>query len=298
MRFVTFSDERGQRVGILLGELGEEEASIVDLSHGAFAAALGGSKPDMLDMVQSGLGAISARLSETTIPQSATVAAERVRIHAPLLNPPAIIGVAHNFRCALAERGIDPPRQPVVFDKRASTIIGPGDAIKLPVGIGGVTYEAELAVIIGTGGRDIHVVDALDHVAGYAAFNDVSASEMIKADASFDRGKNIPTFAPFGPYIATVDEIADPQRLAVRLHVDGVCLQDSSTEQMLFSIAELIAYLSKDTTLQPGTVIATGTPAGVAPVRQPHTWLRAGTTVSMSVQGLGLLTNPVEEATQ
>lgn len=296
MRFVTFSNKQGRRAGVLVGEFGDPDSYVLDLRHPSFAGALGEVPPDMLSMLKFGLNGIASRIADAGLPEDAKLAVDQLRIHAPLLDPPMIIGVAHNFHCALAERGIDAPESPVVFDKHPSTIIGPGEPIILPRDIGGVTYEAELAVVIGRPGRNIAASDALAHVAGYAAFNDVSASEIIKADGNFKRGKNLPTFAPFGPFIATADEIADPQQLKVRLDVDGECLQESSTARMVFSVAELIARLSANTALEAGTVIATGTPAGVAPVRRPHTWLQPGTTVKLSVEGLGLLENPVEEA--
>lgn len=295
MRFVTFSNGQGRRAGVLIGDIGDADARILDLAHSSFSEALGDALPDMLSLVKSGLNDIASRIADAARCEDAELAIDQVRIHAPLLDPPMIIGVAHNFHCALAERGIDAPQSPVVFDKHPSTIIGPGEPIVLPKDIGGVTYEAELAVVIGRPGRNIPANDALAHVAGYAAFNDVSASELIKADANFERGKNLPTFAPFGPFIVTADEIADPQQLKLRLDVDGECLQDSTTGRMVFSVAELIARLSANKALAAGTVIATGTPAGVAPVRQPHTWLKPGTTVRMSVEGLGVLANPVEE---
>jgi 2,4-didehydro-3-deoxy-L-rhamnonate hydrolase len=298
MRFVTFSDPRGRRAGVLTGDIGDDDTRVLDLAHARFADVLRGTPADMLSMVRSGLGDIASRIATAGVSDDARLTLGSVRIHAPLLNPPTIIGVAHNYQCALEERGIDAPETPVVFEKKPFTVIGPDEAIVLPPDIGGVTYEAELAVIIGKEGRDIPASQALDHVAGYAALNDISASELIKADGNFERGKNFPTFAPFGPFITTVDEIADPQRLKVRLDVDGVCLQESSTERMVFSVAELIARHSADTMLEVGTVIATGTPAGVAPVRQPHTWLKPGAVVRMSVEGLGLLANPVVEATR
>jgi 2-keto-4-pentenoate hydratase/2-oxohepta-3-ene-1,7-dioic acid hydratase in catechol pathway len=174
-------------------------------------------------------------------------------------------------------------------------VIGPEQPIVLPQGIGGVTYEAELAVIIGRKASRIDKEHALDHVAAYGVFNDVSASELIRSDGHFNRGKNIPTFGPFGPFIASSDEMPDPHALRVGLNVDGKILQNGSTRDMLFDIAALISYLSQRGTLEPGDVIATGTPAGVAPVQRPPTWLQPGTTVSTWVEGLGNLVNPVIE---
>jgi 2-keto-4-pentenoate hydratase/2-oxohepta-3-ene-1,7-dioic acid hydratase in catechol pathway len=185
--------------------------------------------------------------------------------------------------------------EPVLFMKEASSLVGPGEPIVLPADVGGVTYEAELAAVIGTRADRVTREQALAHVAGYVAFNDVSASELIKREGRFDRGKNLPSFGPIGPFLATADEIPDPQNVPIRLDVDGTVLQDGSTATMLFSLAELIAFLSAREPLEPGDVIATGTPAGVAAVRKPPAWLRPGQTVTIRVGGLGTLTNPVVE---
>ena len=295
MRFVTFQEGGTTRAGVL--DAAGEEATVVDLAHPAFAGAMPGTAPDVLALVQAGLAGVAAAIAAVEVPEAARLPLAAVRLLAPIERPPLIIGAAHNFRDAIAERGMEPPAAPVVFIKAPETVVGTGEPIVLPAGIGGVTYEAELAAVIGRAGRDIAAADALDHVAGYAAFNDISASELIKQEGNFLRGKNFPTFAPFGPYLATADEIADPQDVAISLSVDGTALQDGTTATMLFSVAELIAALSREYDLVPGTVIATGTPGGVAPVRKPPTWLRPGTTVTMSVAGLGTLANPVVEGT-
>jgi 2,4-didehydro-3-deoxy-L-rhamnonate hydrolase len=174
-------------------------------------------------------------------------------------------------------------------------VIGPDEAIVLPAGIGGVTYEAELAAVIGRRSSGVSESDALEYVAAYGIFNDVSASDMIKRDGHFDRGKNLPTFGPFGPYLLSADEIENPQALKVGLSVDGKVLQDGSTRDMRFGVAALISYLSRRQPLEPGDIIATGTPAGVAAMHKPPAWLKAGSSVRVSVESLGYLTNPVVE---
>lgn len=296
MRFVTFSDGGAPRAGVFEGEWAHSEASVIDLSHPAFSVALEGQSPDILAFVQTGISDVATRLAKIATPDDARLQARTLRFHAPISAPPCIYGIAFNFHCALAERKVAIPSAPVVFMKDPETVIGPDDPIVLPKGIGGVTYEAELAVVIGTGGHRIARQDALDHVAGYVAFNDISASEMIKADGNFVRGKNQPTFGPLGPMLVTREEIADPQDLAISLSVDGVMLQSSSTSEMVFTVRDLISILSRDKELLPGTIIATGTPAGVAPVRNPHTWLQPGMQMEMFVSGLGSLRNPVVEA--
>ena len=310
MRFVTFSGpgsnsggsdsgasngggSAAPRAGILRGDGAGAGDRVIDLAHPAFAAALGGAAPDVLSMVQAGLGDITTRLMAVTVPEEALLRLSDVTLHAPLTRPGRIFGVAHNYRAALAERGMPLPDAPVLFDKRADTIVGPGAAVMLAPDVGGCTYEAELAVVIGRPARGVAEADALGHVAGYAAFNDVSASQVIRADGNFDRGKNFPTFGPFGPFLATADEIADPQDLAVRFEMDGRVLQEGTTADMVFSVAALISILSHQTALMPGDVIASGTPAGVAPLQTPPTWLAPGATMTVTVKGLGTLTNPV-----
>jgi 2-keto-4-pentenoate hydratase/2-oxohepta-3-ene-1,7-dioic acid hydratase in catechol pathway len=258
-------------------------------------AALGGIEPQVASLVAAGLDRMAASIEQHGLREKARLRLGDLSLLAPIPRPRRIIGIAHNYRDAIRERGIEPPSAPVVFIKNPNTVVGPNAPVALPAGIGGVTYEAELAVVIGTWGRNISVDRALSHVVAAAAFNDVSASELIKKDGNFDRGKNFPTFGPLGPYLATVDEVGDLQQLAVRFEMDGVTLQDSNTAQMLFSVAELIAFLSRDEALEVGDIIATGTPAGVAPVRRPPTWLRPGGSMSVSVQALGTLTNPIVE---
>ena len=221
-----------------------------------------------------------------------------MRLLAPLVEPKRIIAAAHNYRDALAERGLPPPDAPNLFLKSPASVIGPGAPVHLPRGIGGVTWEAELAVVIGRPVPEISAIEAPGYVAGYFVFNDVSASEIIRADGNFERGKNFPTFAPCGPWFVTADEIPDPQNLRLRFTLNRETMQDSTTAQMLFGVAELISRLSKTHGLGCGDVIATGTPAGVGAVRKPPRWIKGGDIMVAEVAGLGQLVNPViEEST-
>ncbi|MGP1679543.1 MAG: fumarylacetoacetate hydrolase family protein [Burkholderiales bacterium] len=270
---------------------------------------------------------IAAAIARHGLREEARFARGDVSLMAPISHPRRIIGIAHNYLDAIRERGIETPVEPVVFIKNPDTVIGPDAPVVLPEGIGGVTYEAELAVVIGKAGRDIGVADALSYVVAGGVFNDISASELIRRDGSFVRGKNLPTFGPFGPFIATVDEIGNLQQLAVQFEMNGSLLQDSNTAEMLFGVAELVAILSRKYRLEVGDVIATGTPAGVAPARTPRrydrgcavprlpfrarssmtpstttanapartppTWIHPGALMCASVEGLGRLCNPV-----
>lgn len=291
MRLVTFEHGGSIRAGLLA-----DETHLVDLGHPSIAARLAGARPDLASLVVLGLDRMIEVLSSVEMGRAeALLALEAVRILAPLPQPRRIFGIAFNYRDALAERGLPLPDKPRVFLKNSSTVIAHGETIVLPSDAGGITYEAELAATIGSQAENVTAREALAKVAGYAVFNDVSASEVIKRDGNFDRGKNFPTFGPFGPWFVTADEVPDPQALGIGFRQDDIVLQHSSTAEMLFGVAELISILSREYRLMPGDVIATGTPAGVAAMRDPPSWLRAGTTATAWVEGLGTLSNPVSD---
>jgi 2,4-didehydro-3-deoxy-L-rhamnonate hydrolase len=295
MKFVSFSTKNVVRAGVLLGDGGGADDQVVDLAHPSMRAALRDTQPQMLALIDAGLAGAVARIGAHGLAEEARLPLHAVTLLAPLPKPRRIFGIAHNYRDALAERGMAPPNKPVLFMKAQHTIIGSGQPIVLPNGIGGVTYEAELAVVIGSRAEKVSKGSALDHVVAYGAFNDISASELIKADGHFNRGKNFPSFGPFGPYLASRDEVKDPHALTVSLKLDGRTLQSGSTRTMLFDIADLIAYLSTLQVLEPGDIIATGTPAGVAAMHKPPAWLTPGSTVAVEVEGLGRLHNPIIE---
>ena len=293
-RFVTSQPAGPTRAGVHPGAGAGAHDRICDLAHPAMRAAMAGVEPRLEAMIDAGLARVAGSIAEAGLAEAAMLPRAAVVLLAPM-RPRRIFGIAHNYHCALAERGVPAPADPVLFMKDGATVIGPGEAIVLPPGVGGCTYEVELAAVIGSMATDVPVADALSHVVAYGIFNDISASEIIRRDGSFERGKNLPTFGPFGPFLATVDEVADPQRLDLELLVDDAVRQRSSTAQMLFGVAELVSRISRSTTLRPGDVIATGTPAGVAPVQKPPTWLRPGDRLRATVMGLGCLENPVVE---
>jgi 2-keto-4-pentenoate hydratase/2-oxohepta-3-ene-1,7-dioic acid hydratase in catechol pathway len=207
--------------------------------------------------------------------------------------PGKIVCVGLNYRDHAAEGGQDLPKAPLLFAKWPNTLIGHGDPVVLPPESTQVDYEAELGVVIGTKAKRVSERDALDHVEGYICVNDVSARDLQFADGQWTRGKSPDTFCPVGPRLVPRDEIADPQALAIRCIVNGEALQDSSTAQMIFSVAEIIAYTSQIITLEPGDLIATGTPAGVGVFRDPKVLLQDGDEVAVEIEGLGTLTNPI-----
>ncbi len=228
-------------------------------------------------------------------PGEDTVSLEEARIHAPVARPQKVIGIGLNYEDHAAETGADIPEKPIVFAKYPNTVIGHGEAIRIPPITEQVDYEAELAVIIGRTARNVPESEALDHVFGYTNANDVSARDIqLGEGGQWTRGKTIDTFCPLGPYIVTRDEVEDPQNLSVRCILNGDVVQDGHTSKMIFSVAELVAFLSTGMTLVPGDVIITGTPPGVGMARDPQLWLKDGDEVSIEIEGLGTLTNPVE----
>jgi len=212
---------------------------------------------------------------------------------APIARPGKIICVGRNYAEHARERGAEVPTQPIFFLKSNNTICGPGDAIVLPLDSNQVDYEAELAVVIGKGGRNIPEEKAYEHVAGYMCMNDVSARDMQSADKQWFRGKSCDTFAPTGPWIVTKDEVPDPHRLRISLTLNGQTMQDSNTGNMVFTIPHLISYLSRTLTWEPGDILSTGTPEGIGASRIPPVFLKPGDTVSVTVESVGTLTNPV-----
>lgn len=225
------------------------------------------------------------------------ISKDAVRIFAPVARPQKILGIGLNYRDHAAETGMAVPRQPVVFAKYPSSVIGPGEPIRLPSFSDQVDYEAELGVVIGKPARDVSVAAAANHVFGYLNLNDVSARDLQFGEGGqWTIAKSLDTFTPMGPYLVTADEIADPQSLGISCRINGELLQDSSTDQMVFNVSELVSYLSRAMTLTTGDVIATGTPPGVGMSRNPPRFLRAGDEVTVAVQGLGELSNPVVAA--
>jgi 2-keto-4-pentenoate hydratase/2-oxohepta-3-ene-1,7-dioic acid hydratase in catechol pathway len=208
--------------------------------------------------------------------------------------PSKIVGIGLNYRDHAAESNMEVPTHPLVFAKWPNTLIGDGDPIRLPAGAGSVDYEAELGAVIGTSVRGpIAVERALDVVAGYTCVNDVSERDTQLGDGQWTRGKSFDTFCPVGPVVVPAAEIADPQSLRIRCLVDEEVMQDATTGDMLFSVAEIIAFLSGSIALEPGDLIATGTPPGVGLGRTPPRYLRAGEVVKVDIEGIGTLTNPV-----
>jgi 2-keto-4-pentenoate hydratase/2-oxohepta-3-ene-1,7-dioic acid hydratase in catechol pathway len=229
--------------------------------------------------------------------QSAFTALSSVKLRAPVPRPGKIVAVGLNYRDHSIEAGAkELPKTPIIFAKFPTSISGPGDSIVLPHGDSQVDYEAELAVVIGKKTKAISAAEALQNVAGYMPLNDVSARTWQFADKQWVRGKSCDTFCPTGPYLTTRDEISDPQSLSISARVNGTTLQDSNTSRMIFGVAALIEFISASITLEPGDIIATGTPEGVGVFRTPPIFLKPGDIVEIEIEKLGLLRNPVVAA--
>ena len=224
-----------------------------------------------------------------------TLSLDAVRIRAPLLRPSKITCVGLNYRDHAAEQNKPVPDRPMLFAKAANTVIGPEEPILLPSDTSTqVDYEAELAVVIGKEGYRIPKEAAPEHVFGYTIMNDVTARDLQSGDKQWYRGKSFDTFAPMGPCIVTPDEI-DPANLEISLTVNGEERQKSSTSQLVFDVPALIAFVSNVFPLERGDVISTGTPGGVGVYRKPPVFLKKGDRVEIMIQGIGTLSNPVEE---
>jgi 2-keto-4-pentenoate hydratase/2-oxohepta-3-ene-1,7-dioic acid hydratase in catechol pathway len=226
-------------------------------------------------------------------PAAAVIAIDAVRLRAPVPRPGKLVCVGLNYRDHAAESKVPVPEHPVLFSKFTTSVIASGDPIVLPVSSEKVDYEAELAVVVGRRAKRASRDEAARAILGYTIVNDVSARDFQFGDGQWQRGKSCDTFAPMGPWIATSDEVADPQRLGIRLRVNGQTLQSSNTDQMVFGAVDLVAYISETITLEPGDVIATGTPSGVGFARQPPIFLKSGDVVEVEIDGLGVLKNPV-----
>lgn len=214
------------------------------------------------------------------------------------LTPSNIFCIGLNYREHAVESGQPFPERPLIFMKPTTCAIGPGDPIRIPACCdpqGEVDYECELAVVIGRAARNVPVEQALGYVLGYTAANDVSARkwQLQLGGGQWIRGKSFDTFCPLGPVLVTADEIPNPNALRIRTLLNGQSMQDHTTADMIFNVAELISRLSRDTTLIPGTVILTGTPQGVGGARKPPVWMKPGDEVTVDLERVGQLTNPV-----
>ena len=285
MRLISCRTESGETLGV------ERDG------HWLAAAALSERGPrTVAELLAGGTDAIAvlgaaAAGAEARIAAEGTPTAE-TELLAPVPRPGKVVAIGRNYREHVEEENAEAPPAPLVFAKFPSAVIGPGGEIRWdPALTQQVDWEAELGVVIGTVARNVSVDEALDHVLGYTCLDDVSAREIQFGDGQWVRGKSLDTFCPIGPAIVTADEIPDPQRLAISCTVDGEVVQSSNTAMMYFGVAEIISYCSRSFTLEPGDVIATGTPGGVGVFRKPPRFLGDGSVVTVEIEGIGRLTN-------
>ncbi|MCB1332642.1 MAG: fumarylacetoacetate hydrolase family protein [Roseivivax sp.] len=265
------------------GPAGQEKPGILDADGNV--RDLSGKVPDFAGAGVSvaALDAIRA-LDIATLP----VVANPGRIGACLASVPNFFCIGLNYAKHAAESGMQPPKEPVVFNKATSALSGPFDPVIIPRASTKADWEVELGVIIGREALYVSEADALDYVAGYCTINDMSEREFqIERSGQWVKGKSAPTFGPVGPYLVTADEVPDPQALKVSLTLNGTVVQNSSTADMIFSVRQIVSHLSQFMKLQPGDIIATGTPEGVGMGMKPQRFLKPGDVMEIEVQGLG-----------
>jgi acylpyruvate hydrolase len=280
MRLVTYNSEDGARPGALI------DGEIVALS------SLGVMTPSVRGLLETTASRELCALGERAAAAPARVSLAEVTLLAPVPDPEKIICLGLNYRDHAEETGQEIPSSPMWFAKFANSLRGSGQEIVLPKAHAEyVDYEAELALVIGRRARNVSPADALSHVAGAMPFNDVSARDLQLANPLWTSGKAIDSFAPCGPALVTLDEIADLTNLGLRTRVNGETLQSGTTANLIFGPAEIVSWLSRTITLLPGDIIATGTPAGVGAAQ--GRFLRAGDTVEVEIDTLGLLVNQV-----
>lgn len=289
MRLISARTDAGETLGIVAGEGWRRAADVLP----------GGPRTigELLTQGGDGLTALATAAASATNDSSSSPAAPATPLAstdllAPVPRPGKVVAIGRNYREHADEEGVEPPSAPLVFSKWPSSVVGHGDDICWdPELTRQVDYEAELAVVIGRTARHVPEAHALDHVLGYTCLNDVSARDLQFGDGQWVRGKSLDTFCPMGPILVTADELADPQDLAITCRVGDEVLQDSRTSQMYFSVATIISYLSLSFTLEPGDVIATGTPGGVGAFRNPPRFLGNGDRVTVEIEGIGALVN-------
>lgn len=287
LKNVSQSTDRTYRVGVLVDD--DKIADFTPSSHGVLATELLRFYDLDSDFVDIAMGAIE----DGRVP---LVDVGDVKIEAPVPRPGKVICIGLNYRNHAIESGMDIPKSPIIFSKFQTSVVGPGDSILLPSASEQVDYEAELAFVIGRRASRVKAADAMDYVFGYTNFNDVSARDFQFADGQWQRGKSCDTFAPMGQFVATRDEIADPHNLRISFRLNGETLQDSTTAELIFGIPALIEFLSASITLEPGDVIATGTPPGVGFARKPPIFMKDGDVAEVEIEGLGVLSNPVRSS--
>jgi 2-keto-4-pentenoate hydratase/2-oxohepta-3-ene-1,7-dioic acid hydratase in catechol pathway len=284
MRLATIKTWAGPRAAVQVGD------AFVDVH--AVDAQLPATVRGLLE---GGPALLQAAAQAARRPEAFKYAAQDVEFFAPVHDARKIVCVGLNYKDHAAESGSPIPRDPVLFSKYSTALVGHNQNIVLPPVSQKVDFEAELVVVIGKRGRNVPAASAMEYVAGYACGHDVSARDwqLEKDGKQWMAGKTFDTFAPLGPTLVTADEVPDPQNLRIQLRLNGQTMQDSSTSQLIFSVAHVVAYISQIFTIEPGDLIFTGTPPGVGMARKPPVFLKPGDVCEVEVEGLGVLRNPV-----
>lgn len=280
MRLVSMVGD-GPRTGVVVGD------EVVDLTDPVV-----GLPGDMIGLLSLGADAVAA-LERAPRTRARRLSVQDARITAPVPTPPSFLGIARNYDAHIAELGHERPTVQTWFSKQPTCVVGPGEPIEVPRVSSTVDYEGELGMVIGRRCRHVPAEWAREVVAGFTVVNDVSVRDWQWRAPTMMMGKGFDTHGPTGPWLVTTDEIVDPQDLGVRTVVNGEVRQDGRTSDMIFTCAEMIEHLSTAFTLEVGMIITTGTPAGVAAGEDPPRWLRAGDAVTVAIEGVGELTNPV-----
>ena len=277
MRLVRFGEAGRERPG-LLGE--EGRGDIIDLSP--VVADL-----DRRFWGEGGVEFVARELDSGGLAGLARVDYDSARIGPPVARPGKIVCVGQNYMGHIDEQKGTRPEAPVLFSKAVTAVVGPNDSIVLPKDEKTTDWEVELAVVIGRRARRVSAGDAMNYVAGFTILNDVSERRAQFAEKQWHRAKSFDTFAPLGPWVATPEEVGDPQELDLWLDVNGTRMQEANTRQMIYGVAELVEFVSRNVTLEPGDIISTGTPSGVGVFRDPPVFLKPGDVVEAAVEKLG-----------
>jgi len=284
MRIATIHTNAGPRAVVVQGD------HYVDIH--ATDPALPASVRSLLEQ---GPNALKAAAEAAKRPTAVKHPVAGAKLLAPVPDPHKIICIGLNYRDHAIEGGKPIPREPLLFSKYATALIGHGESIVLPSVSKKVDYEAELVIVVGKRGRHLKAETAAEYAAGFTIGHDVSARDwqLEKDGGQWMVGKTFDTFAPCGPHLVTADDVPNPAALSIRLRLSGQTMQNSNTEQMIFNVGQLLAYLSQVVTLEPGDLIYTGTPPGVGAARKPPVYLKGGDVVEVEIGGLGVLRNPV-----
>jgi 2-keto-4-pentenoate hydratase/2-oxohepta-3-ene-1,7-dioic acid hydratase in catechol pathway len=280
MKLATFTHDGTTRIGVVDGR------DVVDLS-----AAAPDLPRDMLAFLEAGTDAMQA--ASAAVAGGVRFPLADVQLEAPIARPPKFLAVGLNYADHVAESGLDTPEYPTIFNKQSTCVTGPTDPVHVPKASHVLDYEGELGFVIGRRGRHVSRDDAADYIAGYLVVNDATVRDWQFRTPTWTLGKSFDTHGPIGPWIVTTDELPNPHQLGLRTYVNDDLRQESNTKELIFDCFHLVEYLSTAFTLEPGDIIATGTPSGIGVVRKPPQILKAGDIVRVEIDGIGQIENPI-----